>query len=266
MSINATSFLPKLNNNLRLNNFSSFAKDGKTITVTMKGQSPEAHAQAILDKFKFKPADEKKFKETFGYDLRKTITESYRNKDDKTSHKSLGNGFYQTTIPIDKEMLAQIREIKPENKQQAKVKVETKPKSPSNPNEAIAGKNGVNDANNQRTKLDKQLADAENAKMARLINDAQIIPTGITPRKLSDLQTFSVKVPEGTTADQKDKVLLSHIDKQYSDRIPFAQNRQNILAEAKLKGVDIQNVKVENGVATFDISVENMLSLKICSS
>jgi hypothetical protein len=250
------------NNNFRLNNFSSFAKGGETITVVMKGETPEAHAQAILDNFKFNAADEKKFKETFGYDLRKSLTDGYRNKDNKTSHKPLGKGLYQTTIPIDKRMLAQIREIKPEAKKPAKVKVEAKPTtSPSNPNEAIAGKNGVNNGASQRTKLNKQLAEAENAKMARLINDAQIIPTGIMPRKLSDLQTFNVKVPEGTTADQKDKVLLSHIDKQYSDRIPFAQNRQNILAEAKLKGVDIQNVKVENGVATFDISVENMLKL-----
>jgi Bacterial CdiA-CT RNAse A domain len=267
MSINATSFLPKFNNN-------SIGKSIKPkVLVTLVFTPAELGIDQRKAPKTVKLTDqqiEKKLFESFGLnvdDAKKRLkTDNPFAKVETTGDNTFTyndkTGKYEATLNVEKvlhkELSGKAVELK---KQIADEKKAAEPKSPSNPNEAIAGKNGVNDGASQRTKLNKQLADAENAKQARLINDAQIIPTGITPRKLSDLQTFSVKVPEGTTADQKDKVLLSHIDKQYSDRIPFAQNRQNILAEAKLKGVDIQNVKIENGVATFDISVENMLKL-----
>jgi hypothetical protein len=241
------------NNNFRLNNFASFAKGGEKITVIMKGQTPEAHAQAILDNFKFKPADEKKFKETFGYDLRKTITESYRNKDNKTSHKPLGNGFYQTTIPIDKEMLAQIREIKPETKQQAKVKVEAKPTtSPSNPNEAIAGKNGVNAGNNQRANLDQ------------LLNNAQVLNSVFgEPTKLTDLKHFDVKEINVPNYTKEDNALAALIEKKYGGGNLWADKKAEILEIAKSNGVKVENLKSNgNGTVGFDLNVENVLKLQ----
>jgi hypothetical protein len=253
MSINATSSLPKAGNNLRLNNFSSFAKDGEKITVVMKGQSAEAHAQAILDKFKFSSADEKKFKEKFGYDLRKSLTDSYRNKDDKTSHKPIGNGFYQTTIPIDKEMLAQIRKIKPETKQQAKVKVQTKSTaSPSNPNEAIAGKNGVNAGNNQR------------AKIEQLLNNARVLNSVFgEPAKLTDLKHFNVKELNIPGYSNEDNALASLIEEKYGKGNLWADKKTEILQIAKSMGVKVENLKSNgNGTASFDLNVENVLKLQ----
>jgi hypothetical protein len=253
MSINATSSLPKAGNNLRLNNFSSFAKDGEKITVVMKGQSAEAHAQAILDKFKFSSADEKKFKEKFGYDLRKTITESYRSKDDKTSHKPLGNGFYQTTIPIDKEMLAQIREIKPKAKQSAKVKVQTNPtQSPSNPNDAIAGKNGIGNTQNNRAKFDELLRNAEVLK-------------GVfgEPTKLTDLKHFNVKEVNIPDYSKEDNALASLIEEKYGKGNLWADKKTEILQIAKSMGVKVENLKSNgNRTVSFDLNVENVLKLQ----
>jgi Bacterial EndoU nuclease len=253
VSIKPTSSLPKLNNNFRLNNFSSFAKGGETITITMKGQSPEAHAQAILDKFKFSAADEKKFKEKFGYDLRQTLTESYRNKDDKTSHKPLGNGLYQTTIPIDKKLLAQIREIKPETKQQAKVKVQTKStSSPSNPNETIAGKNGVSNAQNQRANLEQ------------LLKNAQVLKSVFgEPTKLTDLKHFDVKEINVPNYGKEDNALAALIEKKYGGGNLWADKQTEILQITKSNGVKVENLKSNgNGTVGFDLSVENVLKLQ----
>jgi hypothetical protein len=253
MSINATSSLPKLNNNFRLNNFSSSTKDGEKITVVMKGQTPEAHAQAILDKFKFKAADEKKFKETFKYDLRKTLTESYRNKDDKTAHKPLGNGLYQTTIPISKNLLAQIREIKPETKQPTKAKVETKPTpSPSNPNEAIAGKNGVSNAQNQR------------AKIEQLLNNAQVLKSVFgEPTKLTDLKHFDVKEINVPNYTKEDNAFAALIEKKYGGGNLWADKKAEILEVAKSNSVRVENLKSNgNGTVGFDLNVENVLKLQ----
>lgn len=42
-------------------------KDGEKITVTMRGQTPAAHADAILAHYNFTKADETKFKELYGF-------------------------------------------------------------------------------------------------------------------------------------------------------------------------------------------------------
>ena len=106
--------------NAKVNATVKSATDDEKITVVMNGQTPEAHAEAILRHYGFSKADEKAFQEKFGYDLRKNLTATYRRNDIKSAHKSLGNNRYQVQIPLPKSLLAQIEAVKPQ-KQTPKV-------------------------------------------------------------------------------------------------------------------------------------------------
>ncbi len=119
-------------------------RGGETITVKMRGQTPAAHADAILGHYKFTKTDEAKFKKLYGFDLRQDLTDAYTRKDNKAAHSALGKGLYQVEIPIPKELLAQIRAVKSANQ-------------PQEPKQTVAEKNGYDASNLLRNRLENQL-------------------------------------------------------------------------------------------------------------
>lgn len=130
-------------------------KGGETITVTMRGQTPAAHAEAILAHYKFTRADETRFKELFGYDLRQHLTDSYAKNDDRQAHTALGRGLYRVVVPVDKQLLEQIREVKNAGGQQVKSQ---------SIKQAQAEKIGVDRASLLRAETEKKLSPDTNRK------------------------------------------------------------------------------------------------------
>lgn len=99
----------------KLNHNSHSAKSHSksiSIRVRMKGESPEAHAEAILDYFGYNPSNEDTFKVKYGYDLRKSFVDGYSRKDTRSAHKAVGKGYFEVTIPLSKTLFAQIKSIK----------------------------------------------------------------------------------------------------------------------------------------------------------
>ena len=82
-----------------------------TIRVGMKGESTEAHAEAILAYFGFSKSNEDTFKAKYGYDLRQSLVNAYRKSDNRSAHKLLGGGYVEVLIPLPKVFVEQIKSI-----------------------------------------------------------------------------------------------------------------------------------------------------------
>lgn len=140
------------NRNQYANN-STAKKDETVITVTMKGTTPEAHADAILRHFGMSKADEQAFKEKFGYDLRQFLTNSFAKSDNRAAHQAIGGGYFKVQIPVSKELMSQIRAVKT-----APQPVPTPTPTPTaNPNETIAGRTGIDQSSQIRSELQNKL-------------------------------------------------------------------------------------------------------------
>lgn len=83
-----------------------------SIRVQMKGQSPEAHADAILAYFGYSPSNEDTFKVKYGYDLRQSFVETYKSGDKRSAHKAVGKGYFEVIIPLPKTLVEKIKSIK----------------------------------------------------------------------------------------------------------------------------------------------------------
>ncbi len=121
------------------------------ITVTMKGTTPAAHADAILKHFGMSKVDERAFEEKFGYDLRQYLTDNYSKNDSAKSHRAVGGGKYEVLIPISSGLIGQIKQAKSE-RQTAAVGAPT-----ANPNQVIAERNGYDQSAQTRSQLEKKL-------------------------------------------------------------------------------------------------------------
>ena len=141
--------------NLYANNSGTSVKNGdQTITVTMKGTTPEAHADAIIKHFGMSKADEQAFKDKNGYDLREFFTKSFAAKDNKQAHQSIGNGYFKVLIPISKQVISQIKAVK--NISLPILPTKT-PASNANPNYTIAGQTGIDRSSQIRAGLQNKL-------------------------------------------------------------------------------------------------------------
>lgn len=86
-------------------------EDDELISVRMKGETPEAHAAAILAYYNFTKTDEDTFKVKFGFDLRQSFIERFKSNDDPTSHRAIGRGSFDVKIPIARSLVTQIESI-----------------------------------------------------------------------------------------------------------------------------------------------------------
>lgn len=172
---------------LPLNSIS--AKSGETITVVMRGQSPAAHAEAILAHYNFTKADEAKFEELYGFDLRQNLTDAYTRKDDRTAHTPLGKGLYRVEIPIPKELAAQIHAVKAVNRQTAA--------QPQNMKQAIAERQGLDQSAILRSQLESRLPDTNNAPLRSAMPVPAPVPTPppIPPDKSEYIGIDKVELP-----------------------------------------------------------------------
>jgi hypothetical protein len=257
MSIKPTSFLPKFNNNI--------ANTIKPKALKVPVKLVFTPAELGIDQRKapktVKLTDqqiEKKLFESFGLNIddakKRLKTDNPFAKVETTGDNTFNyngkTGKYEATLNVEKvlhkELSGKASELK---KQIADEKKTAEPKSPSNPNDAIAGKNGVNEAQNQRARFDK------------LLKDAQILPTGIGPEsKLTDLKHISVTLPDGVEPTA-DNALSTYIERQYGKGNLFGQDKIDILNLAKERGVKVENLKIDGKNASFDMSVENLLKL-----
>lgn len=98
---------------LNLNSHSAKSRSKNiSIRVRMKGESPEAHADAILAYFGYSKSNEDTFKSKYGYDLRQSFVDTYKSGDKRSAHKSVGKGYFEVTIPLSQTLVAQIKSIK----------------------------------------------------------------------------------------------------------------------------------------------------------
>lgn len=86
--------------------------EDELIQVQMKGTTPEAHAAAILTYFNFSATDEATFKARYGYDLRQSFIDNYRDNDNPDAHRAVGKGLFNVKIPLSRKLVAQIKSIK----------------------------------------------------------------------------------------------------------------------------------------------------------
>lgn len=83
-----------------------------SIRIRMKGESPEAHADAILTYYGFSKSNEDTFKAKYGYDLRQSFIDTYKSGDRRSAHKAVGKGYFEVRIPLSQTLVAQIKSIK----------------------------------------------------------------------------------------------------------------------------------------------------------
>lgn len=126
-------------------------KGDVTITVTMKGTTPAAHAEAILKHFGMSRADEQAFKEKYGYDLRQTLVDSYAKSDEPKAHVAIGGGNYRVNIELPGSLVEKIKQIKSRS-QPAIVPTPTQ-----TPNQVIAGRNGYDRSAQTRNQIERNL-------------------------------------------------------------------------------------------------------------
>jgi hypothetical protein len=129
-----------------------------TITVTMRGTTPAAHADAILRHFGISRADEQAFKEKYGYDLRQSLADNYSKNDNAKSHYAVGGGNYRDDIPISGGLVAQIKQIK--SQQQPTPTVVATP----SPNQVFAERNGYDQSVQTRNQIERNLPSATTAQ------------------------------------------------------------------------------------------------------
>lgn len=87
-------------------------EDDELIPVRMKGETPEAHAAAILAYYNFTKTDEDTFKVKYGFDLRQSFVERFKSNDLPSSHRAVGKGLFDVKIPIARSLAAQIESVK----------------------------------------------------------------------------------------------------------------------------------------------------------
>ncbi len=107
MTLGQTLFVLNFNSN-----FSNFRSKEIEICVRMKGESPEAHADAIFIYFGFSKSNEDTFKAKYGYDLRQSFVDTYKNGDKRSAHKAIGKGYFEVIIPLSQTLVEQIKSIK----------------------------------------------------------------------------------------------------------------------------------------------------------
>lgn len=93
-------------------NFLLITLDDEFILVRMKGETPEAHAAAILAYYNYTKTDEDTFKVKFGFDLRQSFIERFKSNDKPSSHRAVGKGLFDVKIPIARSLVAQIESVK----------------------------------------------------------------------------------------------------------------------------------------------------------
>lgn len=127
-------------------------KGNVTISVTMKGTTPAAHADAILKHFGMSRADEQAFKEKYGYDLRQMLVDSYAKSDEPKAHIAIGGGSYRVNIELPGGLVEKIKQIKSRPQTSAAAPAQT-----PTPNQVIAERNGYDQSVQTRNRLERNL-------------------------------------------------------------------------------------------------------------
>ena len=126
-------------------------------------------------------------------------------------------------------------------------------KNIAKPNENFDGRNGINQTDFQRAKLEK------------LLRDAEVLPTSFgLPSNLSDLNHVVVTLPPNVSPNA-DSALSAYIEKRYGGANLFGQDKIDILNSAKQSGVKAENLKISPNnarVVEFDLSIESLLKLQ----
>lgn len=158
---------------------------------------------------------------------------------------------YRIPLSIQNSLLAKLSGTAAEVKRQ--IQEENAGQTAGNPNETVAGRTGYDAARQQQAKLN------------RLIRDAQVLPSSFgIPSKLTDLTHVVLTLPKGA-APTADSALAAYIEKRYGGGNLFGENKIDIQNAAKQSGVQIENLKVSpnnNRVVEFDLNLESVLKLQ----
>ena len=165
-------------------------------------------------------------------------------------------GKYQKKFSVKKSLYNKLagraKQIKQQIVEENSQTKQTKPQTSTNPNEAVAGKTGIDNSRQDRTRLG-QLAD-----------QAQVLKTIFgEPTKLTDLKHFTVKQINVPGYSAEDNALASLIEDKYGSGNLWGDKKAEILQIAKSVGVKVENLTPnENGTVSFDLNVESTLKLQ----
>lgn len=158
---------------------------------------------------------------------------------------------YRIPLSIQNSLLAKLSGTAAEVKRQ--IREEKSRQTSRNPNETVAGRTGYDAARQQQAKLN------------RLIRDAQVLPSSFgIPSKSTDLTHVALTLPAGS-APTADNALSAYIEKRFGGGNLFGENKIAIQNAARQSGVRIENLKVSpnnNRVVEFDLNLESVLKLQ----
>jgi Bacterial CdiA-CT RNAse A domain len=264
LAINPQTAYKTSDNNQKLKSKNDFPVVGTVTVKTSKGESPESVAKRALLKMtsiagldgtqQQKDFVEKNSKSGLIWaDKSVDITPNDGTKltinDIKAKNQTIDlSNLVNEVKQLQKEFVAQGGKL-------SRGKDYTLPQSSENsdnPNDAISGKDGVNERNNQKAKLEQ------------LMKNAQVLNSVFgEPAKLTDLKHFNVKELNISGYSNEDNALASLIEEKYGKGNLWADKKTEILQIAKSMGVKVENLKSNgNGTASFDLNVENVLKLQ----
>lgn len=131
------------------------------------------------------------------------------------------------------------------------------------PNEANAARNGIDNTANRRAELDKKLKD-QNVDLRKLAEQAEVLTSDIgIPTNPNELKTFYVTPTKDPNLSNEDNALLALIKDNYGGGNLSIPDFREILSLAKDSGVKVQNLQPNGDLAKFDLSIADILRVKI---
>lgn len=231
-----------------LTNRTNISNTPERVLVTLSGvnASHEEEASALLKALGFTQADLDAFKEKYGKVLKKFFADEFAKQPSRVTRDASSKPGFQAYIGINsrnyKLLTAFIAERRGTKTDHLK----------NQPNETATEKRIYDNSTLQAKKL-RDLAEKAGVQTTSIGN----------PNRLDELRHFSVTIPNGTKTSDADVVLTALIEREFGDRITFAENRNQILNIAKQSGVTTKNISINGNRAEFDLTLEDTLKLKI---
>lgn len=231
-------------------NQNNFANTPERVLVTLSGvnASSDEEAEALLKALGFTKADLDAYKEKYGKDLKKFFADEFASKTSRITKDASSKPGFQAYIGINRQNYKFLTGFIAERRTAARKNI-----PPDNSTNGGAAEKRVYDNSALQAK-----------KLRDLAEKAGIETTSVgQANRLDERRHFSVSVPSGTKNSDADTVLAALIEKEFGDRITFAENRDQILNIAKQSGVAPKNISVSGNRAEFDLTLEDTLKLKI---
>ncbi len=130
-------------------------------------------------------------------------------------------------------------------------------------NETDAAKKGIDNTQNRRADLNRKL-DERSVDLRRLTEQAGVMTSEIgIPTDPNELKSFFVSIPDDTKLKPEDSALLTLIKDNFGGGNLDMWAFREILSLSKDAGVKVRNLELTGTTARFDLSVADILRIKI---